>query len=270
MRVTLDYEETASVLLKEQSSDVHSFVDIANLVVNPSPAKAVDDSSMGDFGIIEIGNRLLSYYIISERSLLPALEDLATWKTQKGYRVVKKAIEDVYEDSRYKVGIDDIVDEAASLRKYLQDEYDSHGTFFCLLVGDHRTRIPIRKIFDSRYEKPYYDPCGDDYIPTDNYFSDLSKDQWKVSKDFNGMFVCDYMNQDKFEPYIYLGRLLCHTEEEIHNYTRKLILYETNPGRGQTDYLENSMIFVQFDGSRDYKETLNKMTELFELTQTRL
>ena len=40
-----------------------------------------------------------------------------------------------------------------------------------------------------------------------------------------------------------VGRLLCSTSEEVERYTRKLMLYEANPGYGKNDYLGKALFF---------------------------
>lgn len=260
--MTLDYKEKSLVNKKKSTKVTNGFIDIANIVVNaPSQNQLMEKSQLYPANEDIVPN---CYYIISERSLLPALEDLAIWKKQKGYDVVLKAIEDIYEDSRYKVdSSEDIVDEAASLRKYLQDEYEKNSTFFCLLVGDHCTKMPIRKLkHTGNGITDRYGVNGDAYIPTDNYFSDLSQDSWNLYKSNHNIFV-DNLLDVKFSPYIYVGRLLCNSPEQISNYTSKLILYESNPGRGDSDYLDNSVLFVQFDGNSKHADVLSYMRDTF-------
>ncbi len=263
MRISLEYKENTFFKQKSSTQNSESFINISDIVVN---ADQIQNASVSPLDL-EIGGSILlqklpRYYIISERSLIPALEDLATWKRQKGYSVITKAIEDIYEDSKYKVGSNGIVDEAASLRKYLQDEYAAQGTFFCFLVGDHRTRMPIRKAVTFNAGSVIKNnPNGDNYIPTDNYFSDLSKNGWSLFKEANNLYVSTYLST--YDPYIYVGRLLCHSKEEVSNYTKKLILYESNPGRGNANYLTDTMIFVQYDGKNYYKNTLKEMSGIF-------
>lgn len=261
INITLDYREDSSRQQKKPSRKHAGIVDVSSLVVNPpldesGIQRALEENPNGT-------DLLTRYYIISERSLLPALADLAAWKTQKGYTVVTKAIEDIYEDSRYKVNPETgIVDEAASLRQYLKDEFDTYDTFFCLLVGDHRTKMPVRKVSKVYRTTVAHNPNSDTYIPTDNYFSDLSESRWSLYKDLSGQYV-EYCYKVSYEPYIYVGRLLCHTSEEIYNYTTKLLLYETNPGRGNADYLNQSVLTVQYDGSTYYRGTLSKLQDTF-------
>ena len=261
MNITLNYREDSSRQQKKSVRKHAGIVDVSSLVVNPPRdesgiQRALEENPNGP----DLPTR---YYIISERSLLPALADFAAWKTQKGYSVVTKAIEDIYEDSRYKVNPEaGIVDEAASLRKFLKDEFDTYDTFFCLLVGDHRTSIPVRKAYYYYDKNAVNKPNGDNYIPTDNYFSDLSDSAWSLYKDGSDLYIDDYKDVS-YEPYIYIGRLLCHTSEEIYNYTNKLLLYETNPGRGNADYLNKSLLTVQYDGRNYYQGTFSKIQETF-------
>lgn len=262
MDIRLDYRVDSSLRNKKQSKSKNGVVDISDIVVNP-PISSNGDTTNLEFSTLECEPK--RYYIISDRALLDCLHDLAAWKTQKGYQVVMKAIEEIYEDSKYKIDTaSKIVDEAASLRKYLRDEYDEHGCYFCLLVGDHKTNMPVRKVRNGSSTNPN----GENYIPTDDYFSDLS-DNWEhILEENHGFYVCPVFSS--FSPNIYVGRLLCHSEEEISNYTAKLILYESNPGRGNDDYLEKTALSVQHDGAlykikgeSCYKMVLDKMKTTF-------
>lgn len=257
MSITLKFEEKSTPSKKRYSGSRKGFVNISNIVVNPESVDFNHKKSIPsvDDEYVEPDR----YYIISEKSLLPALEDLVAWKTQKGYIVTLKSIEDILEDSRYKVGSSTgIVDEAASLRKYLQDEENEYGSFFCLLVGDHKTKMPIRKVREYQTNNPN----GDSYVPTDNYFSNLSEKDWGTIWDNNGLYVCE-SSDVSYSPDIYVGRLLCHTEDQILDYTSKLTSYEIFPERGDFDYLDHASMTVQFDGRNYYRTILSKMNDMF-------
>lgn len=260
INIRLDYTEDAGYQKSQMVKHGRGFADISKIVVNSAcyPEKTGSKGLQTSEGS---GSGLGRYYIISERALLAALEDLATWKRQKGYHVVLKAIEDVYADSRYKVGTNGIVDEAASLRRYLQDEFSEHGTFFCFLVGDHRTRMPIRKQFSTDSSVSALNANDEAYVPTDNYFSDLVRSESNLYYDQQGIHTSKLDNV--YNPSIYVGRLLCHTTEQIGDYVKKLVLYETNPGRGHSEYLNKSLMTVQFDGRYRYKETLDLIGTIF-------
>lgn len=267
LEVSLEWQEKIMPYKKLQGIIDNSLINIDDVVVNKRVLEGAEKTVSKK--IVEEENPF-KYYIISEQSLLPALDDLAVWKKQKGYDVKLTAIEDIYNNQNYKVGEETgIVDEAESLRRYLQDEFYENGTFFCLLVGDHRTKMPIRKFkYTDRWHTDKEGINGDAYLPTDNYFSDLSEDSWNLFKDNYGLYV-DSIRSIKYCPSIYVGRLLCNDAKQISNYTSKLILYETNPGRGNSEYLNNSNIFVQYDGGTDtfgvaYSKVFNQMDSIFE------
>ena len=266
--VSLSYTDNMEIVSEAKSGMNEGMIDIADFVVNPGFA---DINMSKSINPNPNGESIPSYYyIISERKLLSALKDLEDWKRQKGYNVVVTAIEDIFNNSEYKVNSTDIVDEAASLRSYLSHEFDKNGSFFCLLVGDHKTKMPIRKLRKTNSSSAHEIlPNGNNYIPTDNYFSDLSKNGWNVFRDASGQYVGD-LNNTQYTPSIYVGRLLCHTSEQIDNYISKLILYESNPGRGNTSYLDETCLYVQYDGKDDYSETLKLMQSTFENVDCKL
>ena len=198
------------------------------------------------------------YYIITPKNLEEPLRHLATWKGQKGYQVTVKFIEDIYATSRYAIGqtcmfdngtSEEIVDSAASLRAYLKDQYIAHGSYFCLLVGDYRTPMPIRrtrsKSLESAYKYEYdFNPCGEYYTPTDTYFSDFTT-KWDLTKWSREKIYSTYEWNIVYAPDVVTGRLLCSQPKEIENYLRKLIIYESNPGLGDVLYLQNHLYFEQ-------------------------
>lgn len=191
------------------------------------------------------------YYIITPRNLEEAFQDLAIWKRQKGYNVIVKCIEDICADPRYEVGTtyywegktpQEVLDSAMSLRCYLKDEYQEHGHFFCLLAGDWRTSMPIRRVYQSKTSSNYNQiPTGSNYIPTDTYFADLSS-PWKLDNDLNSsIYSVPYYNLT-FTPTITLSRLLCYDKRQVTNYINKLIIYEGNPGLGNNSYLGRTLV----------------------------
>ena len=269
LTVTLNYDDCTAADLKDTPifpPHRSRHIDVGGMVVNAqrmssrqyAPAAAPLDT-MSD-----------RYYIITPRSLAASFRDLAAWKRQKGYDVVIKPIEEVYEEYPYGEGQThscqfagggthsvEVVDEAASLRTYLQDEFSKHGSFFCLLAGDYHTNMPIRKAAWADNEKSYdmytnvvLNDNGECATPTDSYFIDLTTN-WELEIRENmsiyTLYYSDYSNPMKVElPFnwsIPVGRLLCSTPEEVDRYTRKLMLYESNPGYGKNDYLGKALFF---------------------------
>ena len=233
------------------------YVRIEDLVVNTANVAQFAPRRVPDAGS---GEHSRHYYIIVPDNLKDAVDDLAVWKRQKGYSVVVKTIEDICATPRYVVGghcsyrngqTEELVDSAASLRAYLHDEFEDNGAFFCLLVGNSKTSMPIRKAtwayLDGSevhtFEK-HKKNNGECALPTDSYFSDLTQ-KWNLRKEFEGAVYTTPNGELSYNPDIYIGRLLCSKPDEIANYIYKLILYESNPGRGRTEYLSKALFFEQ-------------------------
>ncbi|MEE1022231.1 MAG: C25 family cysteine peptidase [Muribaculaceae bacterium] len=220
-------------------------VDVPRFV--PKSVKRASDNT----GAAATGEYSDWYYIIVPRNLQKAVGDLATWKRQKGYNVVVKTIEDILATPEYAVNSKaELVDEAASLREYLRDEFNKNGSYFCLLVGNSKTSMPIRKaqhysLYGSNDELSYTD--GKNFIPTDWYFSDLNTHYNLINCGSPSLYSFSYSEiSSKHSLSIYVGRLLCSTERELSVYTDKLIFYESNPGYGKNGYLGHAFIFEQY------------------------
>ena len=204
------------------------------------------------------------YYIIVPESLKESVGDLAIWKQQKGYTVVTKTIEDILRTPEYyvteQVGRED---EAASLRAYLQDEFSKHGTFFCLLVGNYKTSMPMRKFRTMKIPKDE-NHSTEEFLLSDMYFSDLTTN-WIVDKPSPATIYTIYYNAAPkvFNAAIHVGRVLASTPEELNNYIYKLKLYEANPGRGNSDYLSKVLFFEQHQEKIDPETGESKWASSF-------
>ena len=212
---------------------------------------------------VENGDYTDWYYIIVPESLKEAVNDLVVWKRQKGYTVVVKVVEDILADPEYAVNASaGRVDEASSLRAYLQDEFAANGAFFCFLIGNSRTSMPIRKATWKETKRVNYEDGTYEYVeetfakyktnngyyalPTDAYFSDLTQ-HWELRQEFEGSIFTVPSSELSYNPDIYIGRLLCSTPEEISNYLEKLLIYESNPGYGDNGYLDQALFFESAD-----------------------
>ncbi len=232
------------------------YVRIEDLVVNTANVAQFAPRRVPDAGS---GEHSRHYYIIVPDNLKDAVDDLAVWKRQKGYSVVVKTIEDICATPRYVVGghcsyrngqTEELVDSAASLRAYLHDEFEDNGAFFCLLVGNSKTSMPIRKAYwGSIHSLSSTNSRNGEFTPTDLYFGDLTTEYTLTSGGIAPqIFTFEYNVYSTVAGYpeIYIGRLLASKKEEILNYTRKLELYESNPGRGNNDYLSSALFLEQY------------------------
>ena len=174
------------------------------------------------------------YLVVTERKLLPAFAELLDWKRRKGLPSQAVAIEDILADPDYNNGdAHDINDDAGKLRQFLYEAYNKeNGVEYVLLAG---ANIPIRKKGDLEYENYR--------TPTDLYFSDFDAN-WDLDGDqLYGEYPDDPL--DRFSE-IYVGRLMSQNEWEVRNWTRKVLVYEQNPGNGDGSYLTKAF-FTQAD-----------------------
>ena len=180
------------------------------------------------------------YIIITHSSLASYFNAFMAWKKQKGIDI--KLVTTDYIFQHYPNGdlVSGIVDEAGSIRQFLKDCYDL-GLEYALLGGDI-TKVPARY---GTTEKNTWDKIVNGVlikknlykISADLYFSDFEGD-WAVDIDtFYGENSPDIV---EFGPEIFVGRLLVNSGTQIQNWTNKLILYETNPGNGNTSYLRKA------------------------------
>lgn len=253
LTVTLQYDECTAADLtdtplfppsRSQYVKLPSLVVNADRVSNRSYAPAIetlDESSRG------------WYYIIAPENLVDAFDELARWKRQKGYNVQVTSIESIYR--RYRPGTShsctlannqshnvNMVDSAASLRTYLQDEFAKNGSFFCLLAGDWKSPMPIRYV--KQYRSSEVSIHTDTFIPTDNYFSDLTSN-WELEQTGIPTIYSVYLYGLSYSPDVFIGRLLCSESQDVENYLNKLVIYEANPGLGDNTYLDTAFFYEQ-------------------------
>jgi len=200
------------------------------------------------------------YLIVTTSDLLQSTKRLAALKRQKGYNVKVVTMDEVLSsphamdgdrikqsDGTYKVTY---TDAAGKLRQYLRYFYREYSTQYVFLVGDS---VPYRYITLPRWE-------GDTTLstpPSDLYYCDLNADWSEDTIDT--------------EPELYVGRIFAKNSRSTLNYTDKLLRYELNPGRGDTEYL--SKLFyaeaIDFEKHGDFNTINTSYMKLFSDT-TRL
>lgn len=219
--------------------------------------RRVAASSTGDGYAADI-MKAQNYLILVPDTLRDGVEGLSDWKRQKGYRVTVETYENILANPLYKVGNrKECFDAESGIREWMRDFYASNGAFYCLLIGDYRTSAPIRKFKSANTTAA--DSCKSDegLDPTDIYFTDLISD-WQFSKTSAGIYVSD-ISDLTFSPTVSVGRLICTNKDQINNYTHKLKLYESYPGRGNTEYLSRGIRVQHYDNVtyNDYGSIFN-------------
>lgn len=211
-------------------------------------------------GIIDKSSTPL-YAIITTEDLKDSCADLATWKSQKGYRVIVETVGEILNNPEFKINNNDIVDEAAAVRKYLSSLYNAKYDTYCIFVGD-KDELPIRYLYNKSSRA---DDDGsllyDNFVPTDVYFSDVSQ-KWDLNYDVAGVYT-QSLSKLKYSPCVYVGRLHCSTKTELNNYIEKLKIYEAYPGNGNPTYLSKGFVSQQAQhlGYSNLVEELGTLSE---------
>ena len=224
------------------SSKSSQDIDISTHVVN-------SDKSMQANSIRSIDYEESFYYILVPEYLKESVNDIALWKRQKGHKVEVVTVEDILADSRY-----DVVsghasfDSESHIRNWIISEKKRIGSFQLLIVGDDISGAPVRKFMSSSSTDPNSynsEYNGENYVPTDGYFSDVTS-KFILEKQNNG-YYSGLMRSQPFSPCIPVGRILANKSDELSIYTRKLLIYELDPGFGDSEYLDHAMAFFQSD-----------------------
>ncbi|MCK4311698.1 MAG: T9SS type A sorting domain-containing protein [Candidatus Cloacimonetes bacterium] len=218
-------------------------------------------------------------YIIGEDIYASDFADFMQWKRMRGLTTVEyRSIGAL--NATYPFGDNwhshTINDYAGSIRAFLYDVYSDSCTVYALIVGgttDFDTtpdpndfEKPVRYCCcdNDRWHSPGigWAPNNNFYrIPADLYFQDFDGD-YDIEGDINNFYgersgtdPQGYYHPadpiDKF-PEIFTGRLILSEQEDVDNHeqirrwTEKLITYETNPGYGDFDYLDRTVLFDGF------------------------
>ena len=221
-----------------------------HLWFHPSVQIAVSgrDISEGDFVSLPTEPRLsrdeiagsqgLDYLVVTSTLLADALQPLVHYKSETGYRVELRLIENILAQYSGR-------DDAEKLRECLKQFYSNGGRY--VLLGGDETVLPIRYAYPNN---AYALPPLDQLQVCDLYFADLTGD-WDADGD--GVWGEKYSDAVDIEPELLLGRLPLNAPEEAAQYVAKLIRYETDPGGGERDYLQRAFFFSS-DQMRDYAE----------------
>jgi hypothetical protein len=186
------------------------------------------------------------YVVITSSALAPYFSNFIHWKKQKGIDIQLVTTEAIFQNYTGDL-TSGIYDEAGKVRQFLYDAY-CNGLEYALLGGDY-TIVPIR--YGTGSNNRWTLEVTDDYkIPTDLYFSDFDGD-WDVDSD---QYLGEMSDDDvDYGTEISVGRLLCSDGSQIQTWTNKLLLYEQNPGNGNTYYLKKAF-YSQSDEMQMYDQ----------------
>ncbi len=215
-------------------------IDLSGTVVNwPGAAK------MSPERVVSYVESKRYCYILVPESLRDAINDMVAWKIQKGLSVVVKTVEEIEEDETYAVftngGVTSVaVDKESHIRNFLRSEYSRIGAFELLLVGNDFTSAPVRKFYKGNPEDAALETfASPSFIYSDLYFSDMNT-EFKLTKIPEGQYTTRY-DGFSFNPTLPTGRLLVRDSKEIDTYFKKFLIYQLDPGLGDTSYLDTSL-----------------------------
>lgn len=175
------------------------------------------------------------YLLVTDRIHVADWGRLLSHREQIGHRVQVGIIEQILDKWPGRDG-------AEKLRNYLQ-EFHARGGRFVFLAGDE-SNLPVRYTYQFDSARP---------IPIDNqelcdlYFADLTGD-WNTDND--ELWGEESQDHPDLTPELLVGRVPLTNGADIAAYIDRLILYETDPGRGDDSYLTSS-ILVTADQMRD-------------------
>lgn len=181
------------------------------------------------------------YIILTPEYLKEELLAMVQFKKQMGFRTNIYSFEEILAGQNGR-------DPEEKLRNWIINENNSNGVFHLLIIGDEVAGAPIRKFYSSPHSntQPYLNEYnGENFIPSDTYFSDVTSN-FSLSLQENGYYSGSLYSQP-FSPCLPVGRLLVHKKDDIHNFIKKLIIYEIDPGLGDRKYLNKAMAFFQYD-----------------------
>ncbi|MDR3610566.1 MAG: C25 family cysteine peptidase [Ignavibacteriaceae bacterium] len=158
--------------------------------------------------------------IITNESLAPAFTDFINQKAADGITARIATVEAIYAYFPQGDTISNRVDPPGCIRQYLIYAY-SQGCTWVLLGGD-ATIVPPRYLGNIGLPK--------DLTPTDLYYSNLT----------NAWNVFDWM-VPSVTPNVFVGRIPFNNQQDILQWTSKVIQYETNPFPGNPTALNHVM-----------------------------
>lgn len=150
--------------------------------------------------------------IVTDSSLQPAFDDLASWRTDEGILTEVVTMDQVISSPGR--------DDAEKLRNYIKSRYTDEGLDFLLLGGDTNL-VPFRKAYAMTCEAGI--ASREDSLPCDMYFGDLEGD-WDFNANNTFGELADSVD---LYPDIYVGRAPVKNLAEAWTFVDKVKAYDS-------------------------------------------
>lgn len=190
------------------------------------------------------------YIIIAPDKLCAALERLAAIRRTKGFGARVFPLEQILKLPIVANGdeVSCINNDAGKLRAFIRYAYQNFGTRYVLLAGTSEdVPIAFARVYSSGN-------CFQEvWVPSDLYFSDMTGKWMQYTDEQKPLtpFVYDFFGE------VHVGRLEFADTEDVDNYIDKLALYEFNPGLGDTEYLNKTLLTWQ-----DKDDVISQITDV--------
>lgn len=180
---------------------------ILRIVDNPqmlvSYPNTVDSERDEDYDIL----------LVTNNDLLPAFADYIEFKESTGYRTIAETTENIYANYAGQ-------DNQEKIRNCIIDYYTNHGIKYVILGGDSDGNDVSQVIVPHRG----FRVLDENNLPSDMYYSNLDGN-WNDDGDNNWGEAAEI---DAYAE-VYVGRICVDSQQEIFNFTNKLLMYQNSP-----------------------------------------
>ena len=207
------------------------------------------------------------YCIITNRYLEPSFKKILAMKRQKGISAGTICVEDLMASPYFANGDNQgtsfptLTDTAAVVRKYLKYAFQSSiAPTQYVLMGGKAPYSPVRYCHTTISSSNN----NHNHVSSDMYFGNLTMPWLHESSTFDVINESEYIISNSIKhhltfpyyPDIFVGRLLCSSQDDVYNYSDKLHRYVFNPGNGDFTYLTKALFTTMMSGDT----TLNEVT----------
>lgn len=163
----------------------------------------------------------IDYIIITNKALAPAFTNLIEWKRKKGLNAAVIPLYKIYaaySSAEYT--------SLTKIKKCIQTLKEHRNLKYVLLGGDISS-VPSIQAY-GQYDENKNEQNYDESIPADIFFTCFEGDyEWDANK--NGIYG-ELDDNIVFKPEVTISRLPLSTNEDITNFTEKLVSYESQQG----------------------------------------
>ncbi len=177
--------------------------------------------------------------IVASQYYKDYLDDYILWRNQRGHDVFFVSLESILRVAQ--TYSPKPLDDAEAIRMWLQQTWRPDNKFSLFILDGQTYPVPYRK-FDYP-EESYMLFNSERYIPSDVYYVDINT-KYGLYQTADNHYTCNIYST-QYSPSIPTGRLQFNKNEDLMNYFNKLLIYEGNPGLGNTSYLRKGLLTQQ-------------------------